>query len=319
VSDRDGVVAAWADRGDHGGSKRVSRAEPYRREVRSWSGSAGSVRAPVSTTRSPSGASTVRRCVASFGSSSAHDLVRRVDEHEVVRARLAPELPDRVGAGDPRAREASASRGSREIVRQAAGRSRRTSRWRRRARAPRSPCAPEPAKRSSTGASVDRPIRLKAASRTRSPSAGWRALSARRSGRPRWVPAITLMQGLSTTPGCETPGNRDRAGRDPPPLPAPSCAGSLDALAPSSTTASPGGASVATWSRSRTRSAEAFEGFGRRRRAGPPADSSPRSRRGSLSAQAQVVPRADAEPAATAARSRRCSSTARRGPRHRRR
>ena len=37
------------------------------------SGSAGSVRAPVSTTSSPSGARTRSRCCASFGSSSAHD------------------------------------------------------------------------------------------------------------------------------------------------------------------------------------------------------------------------------------------------------
>src|SRR6185503_16685857 len=73
VSEGHWVVRPWADGGDHGCSKRVSRAEPYRRDVRIGSGSAGSVRAPVSTTSSPSGARTRSRCFASFGSSSAHD------------------------------------------------------------------------------------------------------------------------------------------------------------------------------------------------------------------------------------------------------
>jgi len=73
VAERDRVVRAWIDRSDQDGcSKRVSRAEPYRREVRSASGSAGSVRELVSTTRSPSRARTRASGAASFGSSSAH-------------------------------------------------------------------------------------------------------------------------------------------------------------------------------------------------------------------------------------------------------
>ena len=63
----------------------MSRAEPYRREVRSGSGSAGSVRAPVSTTSSPSGASTVGRCSRELRLELGPRLVRRVDEDEVVR------------------------------------------------------------------------------------------------------------------------------------------------------------------------------------------------------------------------------------------
>ena len=71
MAHRDRVVASWADSGDHAEcSKRVSRAEPYRREVRIGSGSCGSVLSPVSTTSRPPGASSLGRCCASFGSSS---------------------------------------------------------------------------------------------------------------------------------------------------------------------------------------------------------------------------------------------------------
>src|SRR5581483_10845443 len=51
---RDRVVRAWADRGDH--PYTVTRAAPYTRDVRSSSGSAGSTRASVSTTTTPSSA-----------------------------------------------------------------------------------------------------------------------------------------------------------------------------------------------------------------------------------------------------------------------
>src|SRR2546423_14103128 len=55
VAVRDGVVRAGRDRRDHGAtSKSVTRVWPYFRLVRTGSGSSGSVRASVSTTRKPS-------------------------------------------------------------------------------------------------------------------------------------------------------------------------------------------------------------------------------------------------------------------------
>src|SRR4051794_20021175 len=53
VAVRHWVVRAWADRGDHA-SYTVIRAEPYLRDVRSVSGSAGCTRASVSTTTTAS-------------------------------------------------------------------------------------------------------------------------------------------------------------------------------------------------------------------------------------------------------------------------
>ena len=84
----------------------MSRAEPYRREVRSGSGSAGSVRAPVSTTSSPSGASTFGRCSASFGSSSAHASYGGSTRTRSYVRDSRRSSQTRVAAGDPRAGEA---------------------------------------------------------------------------------------------------------------------------------------------------------------------------------------------------------------------
>ena len=62
VTVRHGVVRAWADRGDHSGAPyTVMRAWPYLRLVRCLSGSSGSMRTSVSTTSTPSSASTAGR------------------------------------------------------------------------------------------------------------------------------------------------------------------------------------------------------------------------------------------------------------------
>ncbi len=66
---RDGVVRAGRDRGDHGlsASKIVTRELPYFRDVRTGSGSSGSLRTSVSNTTRPSGASSAGRWRARRG------------------------------------------------------------------------------------------------------------------------------------------------------------------------------------------------------------------------------------------------------------
>src|SRR5262249_9331620 len=66
VTERHRVVRTWADRGDQCPNS-VTRALPYLREVRSSSGSFGSMRALVSKTSSPSSARTSGRYRASVG------------------------------------------------------------------------------------------------------------------------------------------------------------------------------------------------------------------------------------------------------------
>ena len=117
----DGVVRSGIDRVHHQRSKRLSIAAPERRDVRNVSGSSGSrARDDVSRTSTPSSATRRGRWRGELRLELGPRLVRRVDEDEVVRARLLRE------ASRPRRRRrhalpsASASRGSAEIVRQAA-------------------------------------------------------------------------------------------------------------------------------------------------------------------------------------------------------
>ncbi len=104
VAHRDGVIRSWADGGDHeGGSKRVSRAEPYRREVRIGSGSCGSTLRPGLDDEQPVGREQPRQVLRELRLELAPGLVGRVDEDQVVLTRLPPHCPDGVAARDARA------------------------------------------------------------------------------------------------------------------------------------------------------------------------------------------------------------------------
>ena len=192
VAVRDRVVAPRADGGDRADVAHCALEEASRGSSRSGGSSQRERQlgllsfASDSTTTRPSGATTEGRWVASMGGTRKH-AVGRVDQHEIVtpaRRGIGREPARRVLAVHARALETELV----EVADDGLGGGAigvHEDRARRPARERLEPERPVPAKRSSTSAPSTGPMRLKTASRTRSPvGPHLEALGRDRSARP---------------------------------------------------------------------------------------------------------------------------------------